>query len=696
MVSINKRPIKFQFDTASDITLISRTTWESLGKPPLKDTTHVACSASGNKIRLNGELICDVSFKDKHFSGVCYITDSSNLNLLGLDFIEELDLFKVPLNTIFNTFQVNSAADTEKHFKSMLKAKFNNVFQEGLGCCTKVKATLKLKSDTKPIFRPKRPVPYAALATVEEELNRLQQAGVIQPTNYSSWAAPIVMVKKANGKVRLCADFSTGLNDALDIHQYPLPAPEDLFTKLNGGTCFAKLDLADAYFQIEVDEDSKNLLTINTHKCLFQFCRLPFGVKSAPAIFQQTMDTMLTGLPGVSAYIDDIIITGTTPEELLHHLTSVLDRIQQYGFRLRSDKCKFFQTSVKYLGFIFDKNGRRPDPENIHAIKQMAAPTDVSTLRSFLGLVSHYSSFLPELHKLRGPLNNLLQKDTKWNWSNTCKESFEKIKSLLSSDLLLTHYDPSVDITVVSDASDYGVGAVISHIFPDGSEKAIAHSSKSLTPTERKYSQIEKEALAIIFAVKKFHKMLYGRHFTLITDHKPLISIFGSKKGIPVYTANRLQRWATMLLDYNFSIKYQPGSKIGQADALSRLISSNQKVPEDRVIAAISVEPEVVSGLVSTVRALPVTSEMIQEATAADPILQKVLHFHSTSWPNICTDQKLQPFFQRRSSLSEIDGILLFAERVVVPFELQNRVLKQFHYGHQGINRMKALARGYV
>ena len=205
---------------------------------------------------------------------------------------------------------------------SILKAKFNKVFQEGLGRCTKVKVTLKLRSDSKPIFRPKRPVPYAALATVENEQNRLQQAGVIQPINYLSWAAPIVMVKKANGKVRLCADFSTGLNDALDIHQYPLPAPEDLFTKLNGGTCFAKLDLVDAYLQIEVDEDSKNLLTINTHKGLFQFCRLPFGVKSAPAIFQQTMDTMLTGLPGVSAYIDDIIITGTTPEELLHHLTS--------------------------------------------------------------------------------------------------------------------------------------------------------------------------------------------------------------------------------------------------------------------------------------------------------------------------------------------------------------------------------------
>ena len=149
---------------------------------------------------------------------VCYITDSSNLNFLGLDFIKELDLFKVPLNSIFNTCQVNSATDTDKHFISILKAKFNNVFQEGLGCCTKVKATLKLKSDSKPIFRPKRPVRYAALATVENELNRLQQSGIIQPINYLSWAAPIVMVEKANCKVRLCADFSTGLNDALDIH----------------------------------------------------------------------------------------------------------------------------------------------------------------------------------------------------------------------------------------------------------------------------------------------------------------------------------------------------------------------------------------------------------------------------------------------------------------------------------------------
>ena len=137
-------------------------------------------------------------------------------------------------------------------------------FQEGPGCCSKVKATLKLKSDSKPIFRPERPVPYAALATVENELSHLQLVGIIQHINYLSWAAPIVMVKKANGKVRVCADFSTGLNDALDIHQYSLPALEDFFTKINGGTCFAKLDLADAYLQMEVDEDFKTFLSSNT------------------------------------------------------------------------------------------------------------------------------------------------------------------------------------------------------------------------------------------------------------------------------------------------------------------------------------------------------------------------------------------------------------------------------------------------
>ena len=405
---------------------------------------------------------------------------------------------------------------------------------------------------------------------------------------------------------------------------------------------------------------------------------------------------MLSDIPGVAAYIDDVLITAPDQEALLHRLTQVFERIQSYGFRLRAEKCEFFLTSIKFLGFIIDSTGRPPDPENISAIRSMPAPSDVPTLRSFLGLVSHYSNFLPHMHRLRDPLNRLLRNDASWHWSEECQTAFDEMKNLLSSDLLLTHYDPALDIVVASDASNYGIGAVLSHVYPDGSEKAVMHAARSLNTTERNYSQIEKEALAIIFAMKKFHKMLYGRHFTILTDHKPLLSIFGSKKGIPVYTANRLQRWAIMLLGYDFSIKYQSTESIGQADALSRLIESQRQKPEDSVVASIFVEPEIHHVLATSIRALPITSTMIRQETAMDVLLQEVVRYHRSHWPSHCSNPAILPFFKRRSSLSEVDECLLFLDRVVVPNSLQAAVLKQFHIGHPGINRMKSIARSYV
>ena len=326
----------------------------------------------------------------------------------------------------------------------------------------------------------------------------------------------------------------------------------------------------------------------------------------------------------------------------------------------------------------------------------MLVPTDIKSLRFFFCLVSHYSSFLPEFNRIRSPLNHLLKKEITLNWSPECKPAFVKIKASLSSDLLVTHFNPSLDIGVVSDASDYGIGTVISHMFPDGSQKAITHASRSLTSAERNIGQIEKEALAIIYAIKKFHKMVYGRHFTLVTDHKPLVSISGSKKGIPVYTANRLQRWTTTLLDYDFSIKYLSTYSIGQADTLSRLINKHQKQPEDSVVPVISLEPEISSMLTATVRELPVTSHMIKEATASDPQLQEVIYYHRTRWPTVSPNKQLLPFYQQKSSLFEADGVLLFSEWLIIPSSLQNGTHTQFHFGHQGVSCMKALARGYV
>ncbi|CAH8531426.1 unnamed protein product [Schistosoma bovis] len=276
---------------------------------------------------------------------------------------------------------------------------------------------LRLKPGAKPVFCPKRPVHYATLPTVDEELNRFQRQGVITPVSYSAWASPIVVIKKANGTIRICADFSTGFNAALEQHHYPLPVPEDLFTMLNGGNFFAKLDLADAYLQVEVAEDSRELLTINTHRGLFQYNRLPFGVKTAPSIFQQLMDTILSGTPGVATYLDDILIVTTSLEQFREHTTAVLQRVSDNGFRLRPEKYQLFLKSVKYLGFIFDAAGRRPDPENIQAIKLMPTPTNISELRSFLGLISYYLAFVPSMNDIRAPPNHLLNKNTSWNWT---------------------------------------------------------------------------------------------------------------------------------------------------------------------------------------------------------------------------------------------------------------------------------------
>ncbi|XP_073841558.1 uncharacterized protein [Musca autumnalis] len=218
-------------------------------------------------------------------------------------------------------------------------------------------------------------------------------------------------------------------------------------------------------------------------------------------------------------------------------------------------------------------------------------------------------------------IDDLLKKDHKFIWTKECQQSLNEFKRILTSDLLLTHYNPALPIHIAADASSHGIGAVIYHTYPDNSVKAIHHVSRSLTPTERNYSQIEKEGLALVFAVQRFHKMIFGRKFTLHTDHKPLLTIFGSKKGIPVYTANRLQRWALILLTYDFDIKYTNTKDFGHADVLSRLISAHEKPSDEYIIASINLENDIRYDITDAVSTLPVSFKMIQDATKKDSTL---------------------------------------------------------------------------
>ena len=448
---------------------------------------------------------------------------------------------------------------------------FKEVFREELGMARTPSVQLKLKKNSQPKFVPARPVPFAIKDAVTQEIQRLESVGIVKKVEFSRWATQVVPVPKRDGSFRICGDFKVTLNPALEIDQHPIPKPEDIFASLAGGELFTTLHLSQAYQQLLLDEESSELVTVNTHLGLYRYSRLPFGVASAPAIFQRTMDQLLNSLTGVRCYLDDIIITGKSTEEHLNHLSHVLEQLQDKGFRLRKDKCHFLQSSVEYLGHAIDTDGLHTTPTKQQAIAEARAPTNISELRSFLGLVNYYGHFLPNVSTMLHPLNRLLRKGAAWVWSKKCEEAFQAIKGMLSSDQVLAHYDPTLPLSLAADASAYGVGAVISQRYADGGERPIAYASRTLMPAEQKYAQVEKEALALVLGVKRFHQYLYGRQFTLITDHKPLTTILGPYHAIPTLAAARLQRWAITLSAYNYQIQFRSTKEHANADGLSRL-----------------------------------------------------------------------------------------------------------------------------
>uniref|UniRef100_A0A1I8BJB9 RNA-directed DNA polymerase n=1 Tax=Meloidogyne hapla TaxID=6305 RepID=A0A1I8BJB9_MELHA len=310
-----------------------------------------------------------------------------------------------------------------------------------------------------------------------------------------------------------------------------------------------------------------------------------------------------------------------------------------------------------------------------------------------MGTINYYGKFVKEMHKLRGPLDKLLQKNIEWNWGQEQELAFEEIKRILNSNLLLTHFDPDLEIIVTADASNYGVGAMIAHKFPDGSEKAIEYASKSLKSAEKNYSQIEKEGLALVFAVEKFHKLLYGRKFKLRTDHKPLLAIFGNKKGIKVYTASRLQRWALILTNYDFEIEFIKTHEMGMADTLSRLINKQEQF-EDKIIALTSKD----KFNTDCIDELNQSEESVKYIlnTENDIELKLLKKYIAEHWPKEIKDKEMKYWSNIRQNLQVIDDCIVFTDKVVIPKLLRKEILQSLHEFHPGIAKMKGIAREYL
>ena len=322
----------------------------------------------------------------------------------------------------------------------------------------------------------------------------------------------------------------------------------------------------------------------------------------------------------------------------------------------------------------------------------MPEPQNQSELRSFLGMVQYYDRFVPGLATNCAVLNDLLQKNSKWNWTSEHTGAIETVKASLTSADTLTHYDPSLLLSLACDASPVGIGAVIFHTFPGGTEKPVAYASRKLTAAEQKYAQIQKEALEIVFGVQKFRQYLLGRKFQLITDHKPLVTIFHPNKGIPEMAASHLQCWAIILSSYDYDVKYQPSASHGNADGLSRLPLQAEPSEQDE-------SAEIVCALEEhQLHSLPLRALDIQAATSKDPVLSQVYSYIARGWPDTAHSipEKVKPFFNKRLQLSITNGCLLWGLRVVIPPQYREAVLQLLHEGHPGMSRMKSLAKLHV
>ena len=486
-----------------------------------------------------GTLKVKVQYEAQQVDHRILVVDGSGPSLFGRDLLAVLKLNWKEMG-IHHTAKYPSLED--------VLAKHEAVFSSKLGRAKNIEAKINMEAEASPRFYNARSVPYVLSEKIERELDRLQADDIIEPITFSDWAAPIVPVTKLDGSARICGDYKLTVNKEAKPDSYPVPRIEDLFARMAGGKKFSKLDITHTYQQIPLSEKSKQYVTINTHKGIFRYIRLPFGVQSAPAIFQCAMDSLLRDIPGTVVYMDDILVTGRNEKEHLQNLEAVLNRLENEGLTLKKPKCKFMMEMIEYLGHIISAQGLHTSKSKTKAILEAPRPQNISQLRSFLGMINYYSKFLEHLSTKLAQLYTLLKKKSKWKWGPSEDEAFKLVKQQLAEAPVLEHYDPRKPLTLATDASPYGIGAILTRVMEDGSEKPVAYASRTLNDIEKRYSQLDKEALAIIFGVKRFHHYLYGRQFAIVSDHKPLQYLLSESRAVPTMASVRLQRWALLLM----------------------------------------------------------------------------------------------------------------------------------------------------
>jgi len=601
-----------------------------------------------------------------------YVVDNLVTPLLGKPAISKLDLISV-------VEEINIA-------KQDWLLEYPTLFS-GLGSMEN-KVVINLKKEIAPFAQmvPRR-VAAARRLPLKKELMRMEQMGVIEKIETpTEWCSPCIVVPKKNGKIRVCIDF-TKLNMAVKREYHPLPATEESLSLLGKSKIFTKLDANCGYWQMKLSPESQKYTTFITPFGRYICKRLPFGISSAPEIFQREMQKILTDMEGVICQMDDILICSENMQVHQQQVKTVLEKLYKAGITLNAEKCEFNKSNITFLGHVINQEGIHADPKKVAAIKAFPVPKNKTELKRFFGMVNYLGKFSPSLSNDSAKLRELLCKNSEFSWNEELAMEFNKLKDSMTSTPTLVPYSLEAETMLSTDASSYGLGAALMQKVND-QWRPIAFASRAMSEAEKRYAQVEKEALAICWASSKFHYYLAGREFAIETDHKPLVSILGEKElsKLPL----RVQRFRLKMLSYSFKVLFTPGNKLVLADALSRAPIDLPPAEEDQ-------EPNMILGMIDEVSIAQSRLRELREATANDDVCCLLLIMIQNGWTTFKNCPKLiRSYYTFKDALTAVNGLIFYMNRVFIPISKRNSTLKDIHKEHQGENKCIARAKEVI
>ncbi len=574
-------------------------------------------------------------------------------------------------------------------------------------------STVKMKIDTAdhpPIRSKPYRIPLLKRQVVDSAIDEMLKAGIIQRSR-SPWSFPLLVVEKKDSSQRLVIDFRK-LNKITKPISYPLPLIDDILALLGGSVFYSSLDLKSGFWQVLLDEKDREKASFCSHRGLFSFNRMPFGLTGAPGVFQQLMSIVLEGLEKFSlCYLDDILIFSPSLEQHLEHIQIVLDRLRTHNLKMKLSKCQFLAEETKYLGFVINEQGVKPDIEKVQAIRGLEPPQTVREVRSYLGMLSFYRRFLPQFSEIAQPLVALTKKHARFKWDENCQTAFEVLKQELTRVPLLSFPDPNKPYILYTDSSDTCIGACLVQetdepveIIPGvKNEKPVYFLSHKLSDTQCRYSILEKECFAIYYALQKLDAYLHGAKFTIKCDHLPLKYLLDS----PMQN-RKVQLWALSIAGYDCTIEYVRGTD-NCSDLLSRARTTGLDNPSDNKDIQLDLDDR-------TFQINAINSNQIDpnDYAGIDPPVQEDQSDIEIETPSSIDmkleqdkDEKITKLKEKIKNgeiikgmpnlLLRKDGVLCYITdpddepivRLYVPTHLKDDIIQQYHdeNGHMGIDK---------